>query len=416
MEDNGLPRQKWKVVGLLCLIAAINYTDRTAISTVLPALRADLHLSDVQMGAAGTCFLWSYAVGCPFAGYLADRLSRSRLIFWSLLLWSVITFATSFAHNVTELLTLRVLLGLVESAYLPSALALIGDYHGPKTRATAMGIHLAGLNLGVVGGGVAVGAIGQTYGWRPAFLWMGGLGCLLAIITGFYLRDPLRQRSNKIQDSSPLALFRTPIGMIVAAEMAIVAMGTWVFFNWLPLYFSEVHHMNLAAAGFSGTFFLQIPAAVGVAAGGKFSDMVARKNPRSRLLILAVGLIIAAPFLLVFKFKIGVTMISMCLLFYSLFRTLGAANEEPILSDILKPKERGSAFGIINGANNVMGGAAVLASGFIKERIGLNDLFLCIVFVLLAAGLLCLFGYHRWGKDNASYPLRLEPEQTPVVS
>ena len=87
------------------------------------------------------------------ARWLADKLLRGRVVFWSLLLWSAVTTATAFVTSVPQLLILRALLGVVESAYLSAAIALIGDYHGPKTRASAMGLHLAGLNFGVVAGG-----------------------------------------------------------------------------------------------------------------------------------------------------------------------------------------------------------------------------------------------------------------------
>ena len=100
--------RKWGVVALLCVIAAVNYVDRTAISTVLPLLRADLHITDVQIAAAGTCFLWSYALGCPFSGYLSDRLRRGRVVFWSLLLWSGLRLLLLVLRLV---LLLRLLLG-----------------------------------------------------------------------------------------------------------------------------------------------------------------------------------------------------------------------------------------------------------------------------------------------------------------
>jgi sugar phosphate permease len=404
--------RRWGVVALLCVIAALNYVDRTAISTVLPLLRADLRLSDVHIAAIGTCFLWSYALGCPFAGWLADRHRRARVVFWSLLLWSAVTAATSFVTSVPQLLFLRALLGIVESAYLPAAIALIGDYHGPKTRGTAMGLHIAGLNFGVVAGGATVGFLGAHIGWRSTFLSMGAIGGLLAVFTWFYLRDPVWPPTEKAGARAPssFALFRIPSAVVVAGEMAIVSMATWVFLNWLPLYFSEVHHLSLAGAGFSGTFFLQMPAALGMGLGGFVSDRLGGGKPERRMLILGLGLLASAPFLFAFNFPLGVASISACLLAYSLLRSLGSANEEPILCDLLEPRERATAFGIINGANNIAGGAAVLASGYIKQSIGLAGLFTITFFVVLASALLCLYGYHRWMHAD----LRAAAERVPT--
>src|SRR6516162_315199 len=115
--------QKWQTVVVLFFVAGLNYADRTAISAVFPLVRADLALTDVALAAIGSVFLWAYAVGSPFAGYLADRLSRSRLVVLSLLGWSVATIATAFVHDLTAMLLTRVFLGIAECAYLPAAVA-----------------------------------------------------------------------------------------------------------------------------------------------------------------------------------------------------------------------------------------------------------------------------------------------------
>jgi MFS family permease len=138
------PRYKWRLVAFLFFVAALNYADRTATSAVFPLLRRDLGMSDLQLAAVGSFFLWSYAIGSPIAGYLADRLSRSRLVAWSLGLWSLITLATGMAPNAEILIASRALLGLAECLYLPAAIALIADHHPSESRATALGFHIAG--------------------------------------------------------------------------------------------------------------------------------------------------------------------------------------------------------------------------------------------------------------------------------
>ncbi|MEN6604519.1 MAG: MFS transporter, partial [Bryobacteraceae bacterium] len=162
------PRYKWELVVFLCVVAMVNYADRTAISAVFPLLGAELGMSDVALAALGSFFLWSYAAGSPFAGVLADRFSRSRLVVLSLTAWSLVTIWTGFAHSATELLVTRIMLGVTECAYLPAALALMADHHDTDTRATAMGLHLAGLNFGLIAGGTLAGYLGDHLGWRPS--------------------------------------------------------------------------------------------------------------------------------------------------------------------------------------------------------------------------------------------------------
>ncbi len=169
--------QKWKITCLLFAIAALNYGDRTAISSVFPLLRADLGISDVVMAGIGSVFLWSYAIGSPFAGYLADRVSRSRVVLFSLAAWSAVMLLTGFTHSSGFLLLTRALLGIAECAYLPAATALIAEHHDPNTRGTAMGIQVAGMQIGLVAGSAIAGYIGEQLGWRADFSSSGEPGC-----------------------------------------------------------------------------------------------------------------------------------------------------------------------------------------------------------------------------------------------
>src|SRR6266508_837340 len=105
---------KWLLVALLWLVGCLNYVDRQAIFSVFPLLRREFGLSDVDLGLLGTLFLCVYALGSPLGGYLGDRLRRKSVVLVSLLLFTVVTFATGLAATGSELLWLRSLLGLSE--------------------------------------------------------------------------------------------------------------------------------------------------------------------------------------------------------------------------------------------------------------------------------------------------------------
>src|SRR5262249_43568406 len=144
---------------------------------------------DVGMAAVGSLFLWSYAATSPIAGMVADRISRSRLIALSLALWSIVTALTGLVTGTTQLYVLRVFLGIAECLYLPAAMGLLADYHRSDTRATALGIHTAGLSFGMIAGGTASGYLGEHFGWRPAFFMLGAIGLVLSGIAAVWLRD-----------------------------------------------------------------------------------------------------------------------------------------------------------------------------------------------------------------------------------
>src|SRR5262245_37650928 len=86
---------KWFVVGLLWFVCFFNYADRQAIFSVFPLLKAEMGLSDVQLGIVGASFMWVYAGAAPFAGLVGDRFRRKTLIIGGLIFWSLVTVATA---------------------------------------------------------------------------------------------------------------------------------------------------------------------------------------------------------------------------------------------------------------------------------------------------------------------------------
>ncbi len=159
-----LPARAWLIVALLWGAAFLNYLDRNMILTMRGSVKAAIPMSDAQFGLLTSVFLWVYAVLSPFAGYLADRLSRSRVIIASLFIWSVVTWLTGHATSFHQLLTARALMGISEACYIPAALALITDFHRGPTRSRATAIHLTGFTTGAGMGGSAAGSRSGTAG------------------------------------------------------------------------------------------------------------------------------------------------------------------------------------------------------------------------------------------------------------
>lgn len=390
---------KWQSLALLFFIGAVNYADRTALSAVFPLVQRDLGMSNVGLAAIGSLFLWSYAICSPVAGAVADRFPRSRMIFWSLMGWSAVTLATAMVRNQSQLLVARVFLGLAECAYLPAAFAFISDYHQDKTRATAMGIHMVGMNAGMIAGATLAGYIGERSGWRHSLLVLAIAGFVLALLAKIVLRDvestraagPARGVLSVFQDFSSLA--RVPTFRYLLASAMMVSTGVWIFLNWLPLYIKEKYGMSLAAAGFSGTFAPQLAVVIGTMAGGVISDRLARRHPERRMAIGVFTYIAAAPFLLAFLSTPGILAINVCVFAYSSLRAVGTVNEPTIACDLLPRPQRAAALGVANMANCLAGGVGVMVAGFLKADYGLGGVFAGVsVIMLIAAGLL-LAGY-----------------------
>jgi len=389
----------WVLVGLLWFIFLLNYLDREVIFSVFPLLQQNLKLSDLELGLLSTSFLWVYAVASPLTGYLADRFGRKKVIVASLMVWSLMTWATGKARNFRELLAVRGLMGVSEAAYLPAGLALIADHHSERTRSLATGIHFSGAYLGMVLGGAAGGWIGEHYGWRSAFTFLGFIGVAYALVVVLGLRErpgtipPETDRRKAAKPSlgaSLHELISLPGFLTLTLVFSVISMGNWVLYTWMPLYLYERFHMSLSRAGFSATFYLQIGSVAGILLGGWLADRFSSRTPRSRLLTQAGGLMAAAPFLLLVGITGSSVLMFLALVVFGVGRGAYDANCMPVLCQIAPARLRSTGYGLFNFAGCVAGGVASAAAGALKATMGLGVTIQVAGILLFGAALLLL--------------------------
>jgi MFS family permease len=196
----------WYALSVLVLVYALNFIDRQILSILAEDIKADLQLTDAQLGFLyGTAFAIFYALfGIPL-GRLADDWYRGRLVSLGLVVWSAMTAVSGLATNFFQIAAARIGVGIGEAAASPAAFSMLADYFSSRRRALAMSIYSAGLYIGMglslpIGGWIADswnaayadgGAPFGLTGWRVAFLAVGLPGLLLAAWV-LSLREPLR--------------------------------------------------------------------------------------------------------------------------------------------------------------------------------------------------------------------------------
>lgn len=375
----------------LSAAAALNYADRVALSTVLPALKKELQLADAQLGLLGSAFLWSYALASPFAGRMADCYSRRRLVLASLLLWSLVTALTGLAGGLLSLLLLRVALGLSESLFLPAAIALTAEHHGAATRGRAISLLPMSIHVGVVVGSVGAGFLADRFGWRTSFGVLGLAGLAFGLIFQPLLTDAAPAVPTKAAGRPGTAevlgyLIRTPSYCVMLGNAMLAGISNWVLLSWLPLYFQESYNLNLAAAGFMGSAMMQSMNVLGTFSGGWVSDLVAVRYPRGRMLLLGGCYMAAAPALLIFLTAPGMSGALTAVAIFSLILTLGGANEQPALCDVVPSRYRSTAIGLMNTCATSAGGVGVFVAGVMKAAMGLNAIFACLSIAVFIGG------------------------------
>lgn len=216
----------WVVVGLLWVVALLNYMDRQMLSTMQEAMKIDIsELNKAEaFGALMAVFLWIYGFMSPISGMIADRLNRKWLIVGSLFVWSTVTYLMGYADSFQELYWLRALMGISEALYIPSALSLIADWHQGKSRSLAIGIHMTGLYVGQAVGGFGA-TIAATFSWHSTFHWFGIIGIAYSLILMFALREnpahnikktniPINNTEKKISLFSGLSVLFSDMGFL----------------------------------------------------------------------------------------------------------------------------------------------------------------------------------------------------------
>jgi MFS family permease len=329
-------------------------------------------MTDAQFGLLTAVFLWTYAVLSPVTGFLADRFNRSRVIIGSLLIWSALTWLTGHARTFDQLLIVRALMGVSEAAYIPAAMALIADYHRGPTRSLANAIHLTGINLGSVLGGLG-GWMADRHGWSYAFHFFGLIGIGYSALLVFTLRAAPREAASgesiaptRVREALA-SLFSTRAYYLMLLYWGLFAVGGWALMGWMPTYLKEQFNLSQGVAGLSATGYLQVASMIGLVIGGFWADRWARRQQRGRLFVALIGNGVAAPGILIAAGTDHLTIAIAGLILFGLARAWADANTMPILCLIADPRYRATGYGLMNFVACAVGGLTIYAGGVLRD-------------------------------------------------
>ncbi len=368
---------KWEMILLLWLAFFFNQADRQIFNVVLPAVRGELNLTDSDMGLIASILILVYGILVPVAGLVGDRSNKKYVLMISLLIWSSSTLFSGMSTLLIHLIFLQsVATGGGEAFYAPSANALISEHHD-KTRATAMSIHQTALYAGIIMSGYLAGWIADHFGWRIAFYVFGAFGIILSIVIGIRLKDshPVSngKDGNKVPFSEAVGVFfKKPTALLLTLAFAGMVFVNVGFMTWMPTYLHEKFGFSLARSGFDATFYHYIAAFFGVLIGASIADRYCRKITGMRGLVQATGLLLGAPF--IFLMGIGGTpfVIYLTLALFGLFRGIYDSNIFAALYDVIEPRFRSTATGLMLMFAFVTGASAPYILGQIKPALGLS--------------------------------------------
>ncbi|WP_255501609.1 MFS transporter [Olivibacter sp. SDN3] len=403
-------RHKWEPLLWLWLAFFLNQADRQIFGVVLPLIKVDLDLTDTELGLIASALIWAYGLLVPIAGFVGDRYSRRNLIGFCLFFWSTATLLTGFCHTVMQFVLLRgIATGGGEAFYAPAANAYISERY-QKQRSFALSLHQSAVYFGIVLSGLIAGRIAESYGWRNAFYVFGAMGVLLAVVIFLRMAKDLPQQvEDKVSIASTLAI----IGKKPTVLLLTFAFGCMVFVNvgyltWMPSLLVEKFNLSIPSAGFNSMIYHHVGAFTGVIIGGYVSDRLARKTGKNRLTLQAIALACGVPFIYFVGAAGTIIETYLTLFVFGVFRGIYDANIFASLYEVIAPKIRSSAAGVMLMMAFLVGSFSPLLMGILKPFWGLSFAFsmLSVSYALgaVAIGLAVKFCY-----ANDSYLPKIAP-------
>jgi ACS family D-galactonate transporter-like MFS transporter len=402
-----MPKIRWLIIWMCFLANAISYIDRANLAIAAPAIRAELGINAAQMGLVFSAFFWTYAAMQLPAGWFTDKVGVRISLAFAVTWWSLFTAATGAARGVAQFVGTRLMLGVGESASLPSFTRVAFNWFPRSERGMACGIFNSGSTAGSALSLPLVTALIVAVGWRGAFIVTGVLGIAWALAWWFIYRDPERHRSIAPKEVNALLAERGAAPVAAAARISwadlfryrsiwglmiglfCLNFAIYFFITWFPSYLLQARGFSLTSLGTLG-MVPALMAIVGNWAGGYASDRLLKRGwspTKARKTCLVGGMLMASSI----GYSAFVDSNLVCLALFSLaYASLSftGANVWTVGSELAPtPGHVASIGGIQNFAGNLAG---IMITTFTGVMLVLTKGSFLIP--LMAAGGLCVVG------------------------
>jgi predicted MFS family arabinose efflux permease len=298
----------WIALAILCFVYVLNFLDRQLLSILAKPIQDELGVTDGQLGLiGGLYFALFYCILAIPVGWLADRTNRVKVLAFACGLWSAATAACGMASNYPQLVLARMAVGVGEAGGVPPSYAIISDYFPPGMRGTALSLFNLGPPIGQALG-VAFGAsIAAAYSWRLAFVWIGAVGVVTAVVVWFGVREP-RKGGLDAAPPQPAAdapapgfwatfrgFFANPVLRGMALACAATQFVTYAILNFTVLLLMREKGMTLEEVAVWYALLVGLGIGIGMFVSGRLIDRMARRSKTAYAYLPAIGLALAMP-------------------------------------------------------------------------------------------------------------------------
>jgi len=368
-----------RVLLILLLAYIFNFIDRQIIGILAVPIKAELALSDKQLGLmGGIAFALFYSgLAIPIA-WLADRKSRVNIIAASVALWSAFTAACGLAQNFWQLFLARMGVGVGEAGGVAPSYGLISDFYPREKRARALAFFSLGIPIGSALGVFFGGWIASHLDWRSAFIIVGLAGLPAALLVKLFVPEPVRggfdSADGTASEPAPpfptvaATLARAPSFWLLSFGAASGSILGYGLIFWLPSFFGRSFGLELAEVGWFYGSIVLIGGVAGTWLGGWLGDRTGPGDPGSYARVPALCFLAAAP-----VFALGLFAPSLWLgwILFAVGQMLALAWLGPVIAavqHIVPPNMRATASASFLFINNSIGiGFGIFFLGFMSD-------------------------------------------------
>jgi len=287
-----LSRKRWyRLIPVVFVTYSLAYLDRANFGFALAGGMAhDLNITAAMSSLLGSLFFLGYFFfQIPGALYAANK-SAKKLIFWSLILWGALAMATGMVSDITLLIVIRFLLGVVESAVMPAMLIFLSRWFTKAERSRANTFLILGNPVTILWMSIVSGHLVGSMGWRWMFIIEGAPAIIWAFFWWYLVNDKVKDakwltESQRDDVEEQLALeqqsikpvknyaeaFKSRVVVLLCLQYALWSIGVYGFVMWLPSIINEAPNMDIVTTGWLSSV-PYILAIIAMLAASHFSD------------------------------------------------------------------------------------------------------------------------------------------------
>jgi len=291
------PLKAWLALALLMLASVVSFVDRQVVAIVVGPMKADLGVSDTEIGWLYGVFAVFYALAAWPIALAADRRSRKHIIAVGIFFWSIMTVACGLSRQFWQIFLARIGVGVGEASLGPATVSMVGDLFPRAQIPMALSVFQTAAVMGsgvafIIGGVVLslvehaqplyVPLVGELKPWQQTFVYVGLPGLALAVVF-LFMREPQRMRAVTEESSWPMLreFYRVNLKAIACHHLGFLAFALlgYAFVFWSVSFFVRVHGLEAAQAAQTFGWIFLLTGPLGPVAAAMFARYL---NDRGR--------------------------------------------------------------------------------------------------------------------------------------